>query len=101
SDDYGFLHATQTLAHAYMFQDNYEKSRALLDEVLPVYERVQFGESRAFRWEALAIMHYYNGEYAGCQDLAARGIAAARTIGEPNSEALCTAWLALVDAETG
>ena len=100
-DDYGFLHATQTLAHAYMFQDNYEKSRALLDEVLPIYERVQFGESRAFRWEALAIMHYYNGEYGHCQDLAARGIAAARTIGEPNSEALCTAWLALVDAETG
>jgi DNA-binding CsgD family transcriptional regulator len=46
-------------------------------------------------------MHYYNGEYAHCQDLAARGIGAARTIGEPNSEALCTAWLALVDAETG
>jgi predicted ATPase/DNA-binding CsgD family transcriptional regulator len=100
-DDYGFLHATQTLAHAYMFQDDYEKTRALLDEVLPVYERVQFGESRAFRWEALAIVHYYTGEYDRCQDLAGRGLAAARAIGEPNSEALCTAWLALVDAETG
>ena len=100
-DDYGFLHATQTLAHAYMFQDDYERTWALLDEVLPVYERVQFGESRAFRWEALAIIHYYTGEYAHCQDRAGRGIAAARAIGEPNSEALCTAWLALVDAETG
>ena len=100
-DDYGFARAVFTLAYVHVWQDDYEQARALFEEARQIGERVHFGEAVAWRLGGLAVINYFAGEYTDCRDLAAPAIAAARVIGEPDTEALCTAWLALIDAETG
>jgi predicted ATPase/DNA-binding CsgD family transcriptional regulator len=100
-DDYGFVHATQTLAYGYLFQDEYEQARALFEQAATVDERVHIGEALAFRWLGLEIIQYSTGEYHSCRELAGRALVAARAIGDPDTEGLSIAWSALVDAETG
>jgi predicted ATPase/DNA-binding CsgD family transcriptional regulator len=101
ADDYGFARANQTLAYIYLWQDNHDQIRTLYEELLPVEERLQFGEALAFRLGCLAMIDYYTGNYRGCRDLAGRALEAARAIGDPDTETLSAAWLSLVDAETG
>jgi DNA-binding CsgD family transcriptional regulator/tetratricopeptide (TPR) repeat protein len=100
-DDYGFARANQTLAYIYLWRDDHEQIRTLYEELVPVEERLQFGEAVAFRLGCLAMIHYYTGEYRDCRDLAGRALEAAEAIGDPDTETLSTAWLSLVDAETG
>lgn len=100
-DEFLLVGVTQMLAYTYSNQDDHRSARPLLDEVLPIAERVGYLGGVAWHWAGVGWAKYVAGEHASSREACVRGIAAARNIGERVTESFATVFLALCQVDGG
>ncbi|MGH2689930.1 MAG: helix-turn-helix transcriptional regulator, partial [Actinomycetota bacterium] len=100
-DDWVVADATQILAYAHLFTDELREAERLLRGVLPVIERMRYGEFLAWHWWGMSWRPLWAGELELFVELSERALAAARGVGEPVTEGMAHSFLALAELAQG
>lgn len=100
-DDWCVLLSTQNLAWHYVFRDEPQPMRRLLDGCFDIATRVGAVERIAWHWIALGYSHYAAGEHGEARTFLERGLEEARSAGDPNSAGVGLAWLHRIDVDAG
>jgi DNA-binding CsgD family transcriptional regulator len=95
--------ATQVLAYAHLFTDEFDVAERLLTDVLPLIEQLGSGEF-AWHWWGMSWRAFWSADAEAFMDGSRRALAAAREVGEPVTEGLAEAfiaWLELAEGRAG
>jgi predicted ATPase/DNA-binding CsgD family transcriptional regulator len=101
ADHWCLVDATQVLAFTHLNVDEHDAGEALLEEVLPLIERMGYREFVSWHWCGMAMRPLARAEFPRLFDVAARGVAAARAVGEPVTEGVAQNWIAVAELAQG
>src|SRR3954452_3790877 len=101
ADHWCFVDATQILAFTHLNVDEHDAGEALLDEVLPLIERMGYREFVSWHWCGMAMRPLAGADFPRLFDVAGRAVAAARAVGEPVTEGVAQSWIAVAEVAQG
>jgi predicted ATPase/class 3 adenylate cyclase/DNA-binding CsgD family transcriptional regulator len=100
-DDWCLVDATQILAFAHLFTDEFDEAERLLGEALPLIERMGYQEFLAWHWWGMSWRPLWAGDVGTFLEGSRRALAAAREVGEPVTEGLAESFIALLELAQG
>ncbi len=93
-DDWCRTSALQALAFGWIFQDEFDAARPLLDEAYATAVRLGYWRGFAWHWFCLGWEAMYRGRLDEARELLARSIAASDEVGDPGSSCFANGLMA-------
>ncbi len=100
-DDWCRTSAAQLLAVAWIFQDEFDTARPVLDEAYATAIRVGYRGGFARHWFCLGWEAMYQGRLDEARELLARAIAASDEVGDPATNGLANSFMAYTHLACG
>lgn len=100
-DDFWLMAITQMLAYTYINQLDYATAIPLLEEVLPIAERIGYLECIAWHWVGVGGAAWRLADQAAGRKAVQAALSAARTVDDVVTEIAAVALLGLFDIDTG
>ncbi|MGH3839387.1 MAG: hypothetical protein ACRDSF_27355, partial [Pseudonocardiaceae bacterium] len=100
-DDWCRTSAAQLLAVAWIFQDEFDTARPVLDEAYATATRVGYRGGFARHWFCLGWEAMYQGRLDEARELLARAIAASDEVGDPATNGLANSFMAYTHLACG
>jgi DNA-binding CsgD family transcriptional regulator/tetratricopeptide (TPR) repeat protein len=100
-DEWCFADASQILAYSHIMCDEYIEAARLLNSVLPIIERMGYGEFAAWHWVGVSTGHFFRGEFERFLELAELTVATAGAVGEPVTAAFAHAFMGQLETAQG
>jgi predicted ATPase/class 3 adenylate cyclase len=100
-DDWCRIGAAQILALAWMFQDEFDTARPLLDDAYTTATRLGYRGGLAMHWRCVGWEAMYRGRLDEARELFARSIAASDEVGDPITNGFANSFMAWAQLACG
>lgn len=100
-DEFVMADATQILSLAHWFQDDYETALREADAAFEIAKRLGNRDIMAIHWLTQGMTPWGSADFDRRRALLERALATSAEVGDPLSEGFGTAWLSLLDIQTG
>jgi tetratricopeptide (TPR) repeat protein len=100
-DDWCRASASLLVAISWMFQDEFDTARSLLDDVYATGTWLGYRRGLAMYWWCLGWEAMYRGRLDEARELLARSVAASDEVGEPVTNGLASSFMALAQLACG
>ncbi len=100
-DEWCWISASQTLAIAWNWQDEFDTARPILDEAYTTATRLGYRRGIALHWFCLGWEAMFQGRLDEARELLARSVAASDEVGDPFPSGLANGFLVYVHLARG